>query len=610
MIRIGIRELFIWKVIIASILVVLSTEIFSIFDAINGTNIKLFWTVVLLIFIAGVFYLYKIIAIYLNSLEIKKYFSSFEFFFILLILLLTLLNTLLYSPNTIDAMAYHMPKVMHWVQNSNINFYPTDDLRQLVLAPFSEFVIMHLYLLTNVDNFSGLVQWYSMFICCITVSLIVKEFGCNYKYQIFSVLFCITLPMGILQSTSTQTDYVASMWLSLIAYFILKYINSGLLRHIFGFAFSLGLGILTKGTVYIFAFSFCIWIGLYVITNNRKHFIYLFTVPLIILILNIGHLNRNINLFGNPLGFNKESISTKTINEVINIETMTSNLVRNIGLNLSVPSKKINSFTTKKITSFLNYLNISTEDPATTWNPGYGYFIPFSFYESSAPNTFHFIIIIFFVTFSMMGKKKLLYNEKYYTYAIITGFILFSLLIKWTSVNNRLLLSFFILCSPIISLLLYKYQFNKLTRILSVVLLFYSTPYVLFNKSRPLLAEMNLDNKIPKFSKPFFLKQSRSEQYFIADKFYSYGKNKNRKDLYKYYSKVVEKIKLSNCDRIGFNSAGRNIEYPLWVLLKKNLDNKDLNFFIVDVENASASIEIDSEDLCAIVYPDNVIILN
>ena len=73
MIRIGIRELFIWKVIIASILVVLSTEIFSIFDAINGTNIKLFWTVVLLIFIAGVFYLYKIIAIYLNSLEIKKY---------------------------------------------------------------------------------------------------------------------------------------------------------------------------------------------------------------------------------------------------------------------------------------------------------------------------------------------------------------------------------------------------------------------------------------------------------------------------------------------------------------------------------------------------------
>ena len=278
MIKIEIRELFIWKVVIGSILVVLSTEIFSVFDAVNATNIKLFWTLVLLIFIAGAIYFHKKITICFNSIEIKKYFLSFNFFFILLIFLLTFLNTLLYSPNTLDAMAYHLPKVMHWVQNNNINFYPTDDLRQLVLAPFSEFTIMHLYLLTNVDNFSGLVQWYSMFICCISVSLIAKEFGCNYKYQIFTILFCVTLPMGILQSTSTQTDYVTSMWLILIAYFILKYINSGLLIYFFGFGFSLSIGILTKGTVYIFAFPFCIWLGCYVIMNNRKHFIYLFTI--------------------------------------------------------------------------------------------------------------------------------------------------------------------------------------------------------------------------------------------------------------------------------------------------------------------------------------------
>ena len=67
---------------------------------------------------------------------------------------------------------------------------------------------------------------------------------------------------------------------------------------------------------------------------------------------------------------------------------------------------------------------------------------------------------------------------------------------------------------------------------------------------------------------------------------------------------------MSNCDRVGFNSPGRNIEYPLWVLLKKNLNNENLKFFIVDVENKSASIEIDSENLCAIVYLDKVIILN
>jgi len=609
MIKIGIREIFLWKIVIISILVVLSTEILSIFDAINAINIKFFWTVIFIIFIAGIFYLRKIITIYLNLLEVKKHFSRFEFFFILLILILTFSNSLLYSPNTLDAMAYHMPKVMHWVQNNNINFYPTDDLRQLILAPFSEFTIMHLYLLTNVDNFSGLVQWYAMFICCMTVSLIAKEFGCNYNYQIFSVLFCVTLPMGILQSTSTQTDYVASMWLVLIAYFILKYVNSGFLIYIFGFAFSLGIGILTKGSTYIFALPFCIWIGWYVIMKNRKHFMYLFIVPLIILICNLGHFSRNINLFGNPLGFGNERVSSKVTNSVININTLTSNLIRNIGLNLSTPIKKINIFTAQTITSSLNFLNISTNDPATTWIPRYGYYIPFSFYESSAPNTFHFIIILF-VIFLMICNKKLLYNEKYYTFSIIAGFILFSLLLKWTAVHNRLLLNLFVLCSPIVSLLLFKYQFNRLTHILAIGLLLYSAPYVLFNKTRPLLAEMNLDNKIPKFSKPFFLKQSREEQYFIADKFYNSGKNKNRKDLYKYYSEVVEKIKLSNCNKIGFNSGGLIVEYPLWALLKKHLNNRNLVFSIINVENKSASIKVDNVNLCAIVTDDKVTIIN
>ena len=408
MIKIGIRELFIWKVVIGSILVVLSTEIFSIFDAINGTNIKLFWTLVLLIFIAGVFYLHKIIAIYLNSLEIKKYFSSFEFFFILLIFLLTLLNTLLYSPNTLDAMGYHMPKVMHWVQNSNINFYPTDDLRQLILAPFSEFVIMHLYLLTNVDNFSGLVQWYSMIVSCVAVTLISKELGCNIKFQIFSALFCATLPMGILQSNSTQTDYVTSMWLSMMIYFLIKYIKLNQLKFLLYFSLALGLGIFTKGTFYIFALPFCCWLGLYILIKNKKHFIYALFIPVIILIINSGHFSRNINLFGNPLGLNVED--NIFLNKKINSSALIGNTVKNFGLNLSLPSESLNRITSEKITQLLQVFNISTFDSSYTKIYRHGYYIPFSFYESTAPNTLHFLII--FLTFFIFISKKFSIDQK------------------------------------------------------------------------------------------------------------------------------------------------------------------------------------------------------
>ena len=137
---------------------------------------------------------------------------------------MTFLTALIYPPNTPDSMSYHMPRVMHWIQNQNVDFYPTSTTRQLYVSPFSEYVILHLQLIVNGDRLANLVQWFSMFGSLIGVSLIARELGGNTKSQIFSALFCATIPMGILQSTSTQTDYVVSFWIVILVYFLLCYI--------------------------------------------------------------------------------------------------------------------------------------------------------------------------------------------------------------------------------------------------------------------------------------------------------------------------------------------------------------------------------------------------
>ncbi len=597
--NLSLREFLVWKIIIISVIIVLSTEILSFFSAINGPYIKILWSFLLAISLIGFFYLYKKKIIYFNNLKKKELFFNFELFFILIILFLTFTISIIYPPNTLDAMAYHMPKVMNWVQNNNLNFYPTNDLRQLILAPFSEFVILHLYLFFDTDNFSNLVQWYSMFVSCATLSLIIKELGYNYKFQIFGVLFCTTLPMGILQSSSTQTDYVTTMWLVTMVYFLLKYFNTNFLSHIIGFSLSIALGILTKGTTYIFAFPFCIWLGLYVIFKNRKHFLYLFIIPLVILILNFGHFNRNINLYSNPLGLTKESPSW--INKNLNLKNFTSNLLRNAGLNFSVPNTKVNNFIAEKITLSLKKFNISTKDPSTTKVPHRGYYIPFSFYESTAPNTLHFLLIIFSTIF-FLTNKQLNSIQKNYFYSVIFGFLFFSFLLIWNAQHNRLLLSFFILSSPLVSIFLLSLKIIKITRITSIVLILYSVPYVLFNKTRPLAAELTIINGKPNLNLPNYFTEEKIEMYFIADKIY------NKKDLYDFYDKSVKKIKNINCKKIGFDSGGTNIEYPLWMILKHHFINTKFKMYNVNVNNKSAFIKTDKVNLCAIIYSNKLIL--
>ena len=137
-------------------------------------------------------------------------------------LLSTLIICIIYPPTTPDSMSYHLPRVMNWIQYGNLNFFATSDTRQLIMPPFSEYLLLHLQLVSNNDSLSNFPQWFAMFLSLVGISLIIKEFKGSTRTQLVGVLFAITLPMGILQSTSTQTDYITSFWLVVTVYFIIK----------------------------------------------------------------------------------------------------------------------------------------------------------------------------------------------------------------------------------------------------------------------------------------------------------------------------------------------------------------------------------------------------
>lgn len=571
------RLFILWFYLLVGTYVVFTTEVLSFFNSINRTSIITSWLIFIIICLYTVFH-FKMNLFKNNILNIKKISKSNQLYiyFSLALLFLTLVISLIYPPNTDDSLAYHLPKVMQWIQNENVNIFKTSDLRQVSYPPLSEYFIMHFYIITNDDKLLNLVQWFSLFGIIIAVSLITSQLKGNINSQILSVIFCITIPMGILQSTSTQTDLFVSLWIIISVLFIFRYFEKQTIKNILGFSISISLAILTKPTSFIFLFPFCIWLFLFLIKDHQiKNFKKLFIILAIFIILDGSFYYRNYDLFLNPLGIN-----LGVTNELINLKIFTSNLIRNISLNLTLPSVIFNEFIREIVFNVHDAFNMSVTDQLSTYSTrgryGGDYFIYFSFYENTASNTLHFILILISI-FLLPLYLKIQSFEKKYLICLVSTYLFFSLILKWQPWGNRLLLPFFVLFSPMIALLFSKLKKTKYSNIIMILLIIYSLPFIFFNKTRPLFGEIFRENNILKYQKPFYLSSKRNELYFPIDSSYTED-----------FKKISNILKYDQCKKIGIFSGETAIEYPIWLIVKN--DNNKKKIFHINVKNETKNV--------------------
>jgi hypothetical protein len=148
-------------------------------------------------------------------------FNTFLLVCLILILGVTGMIAFIAAPNTWDSMVYHLGRIVHWIQNRSIAFYPASTIWQLFPNPWAEFAILHYQILSNGDRFANFVQWFSMLGSIIGVTLIASELKASKRGQLLAAILCATIPSAILQATSTQNDLAASFWLVCFVYFIL-----------------------------------------------------------------------------------------------------------------------------------------------------------------------------------------------------------------------------------------------------------------------------------------------------------------------------------------------------------------------------------------------------
>ena len=460
-------------------------------------------------------------------------------------------------PNTYDSMTYHLPRVMHWIQNQSVGHYPTHIPRQLHFPPGAEFVLTHLHILAGSDRLLNLVQWLSMVGSVVGVSLVAQRLGAAGAGQVLASVVAATLPMGMLQASSTQSDYVVTFWLVCLAYFALAATRSPGWGVSAGVGASLGLALLTKATAYIFAAPLLVWLLIrYGRSLGWRCSRYVLLIAAVAIALNLGHWLRNTSLYGAPLVRQVGASTSSYTNEVIGAATLLSNVIRNASLHASVPigSEQVRAQIGQQLTQWIErgnaLIGIDASDPRTTWQqlgtPESQRFRvdPFHMHEDIAGNPLHLLLILYaLVAVCASGALR---RQPVLPYAgvLVAGFLLFCLVLKWQPWHSRLHLPLFVLWAPAVSIALSQGWSRRIGQSVAAVLLVAALVLIGYNETRPLYGPRSI------------FATERADQYFATRPF---GAD---------YRAAIGYLNSQSRGNIGLVLGANAWEYPFWALLE------------------------------------------
>ncbi|MFN0275233.1 MAG: glycosyltransferase family 39 protein [Chitinophagales bacterium] len=554
---------FILSLVFSSCFVFINTELLSLFNAVTETAIKTSW--ILYVCILGLI-LRKVKLPLKEIFFLDRKFFFREYFFlkiaVLVILSVTLLISITAYPNTWDSMTYHLARVMHWLQNRNVEHYPTAIDRQVSFQPLAEYCMMHCMALSGIEKTANLVQW--VFFCgivCIAYEL-AGQIGAGKKGKYIACFLVATIPMAILQGSSTQNDLVAGFFIAGSILYLLKCIKEKFLKKdVFLFSVFVGLACISKGTAYIYLLPVLFVFASALII--RKSFLSvptgLASVCIILLFCSL-HWNRNYNTYGSITGPDYE-----LQNRVITLNGLISNVSRNIAMHLRLPFPAYNNALNNAVVKFHNIIHTDIHAPSYKWSGTPAFVLgQFTTQEDSAGSLIHVVLLVILFTVCLFSFRK---QNKYLLLTasiVFIMFILFCLILRWQVWHVRLHLPMLV-CGSILCACLMERWNKHFLRVIAILIFLYSSLFLFYNYSRPLVGPKNIFFK-REYNQYFFTNMQNQQPFFLM-------------------SAIIHREQLKN---IGWVVSADAWEFPLWLLLS---DEEGITMQHFLVSNQTSKIE-------------------
>ncbi len=479
---------------------------------------------------------------------------------VLAILGITALLAWVTPPQTWDSLNYHMARVAHWAQEKAVRHYTTGIDVQNSMSPGAEMIVLQVYVLTQGDRLANFVEWFSMLGSLAAAAYIAKQLGGGRLGQVMATVAAATIPMGIIQASSTMTDSVVALWVICAAAEALAlWSGESTAQSVVFASLAAGLALLTKPTAAAFVLPVGIFFAVILLRKVTLLQLLKWGLAAVVLVsaINAGHWIRNTDLYGNPIS--GAGRIAEHANQLITPGGVISNLLRNAALHTGLPWGPPARLIYDAILQVHHWLGVDPNDPRTT---SVGPFKPIlaTTNEQRAGNFLHALLIgigfcLVLVGRTRFGRKRLSRNwtsDRMLAYILSAAatFFAFSLLYQWQIFGSRYHMPFFVLFAPVIGVMLADLLPPYGTRLAGLLLIAAAAPFLFSIESRPLIP-------IPNHALVGSVLKESPRRLLLANGLY----------LIKPYEDLTNRIKDVKCSQVGLMLHGAAAEYPLWVFL-------------------------------------------
>ena len=577
----GLSERIVISVLAFSVLLLVLSELASLFEVINAHVLRVIWLVIFFILFAFVIYICKIFYAKLAN-QWKKMVAKFSslvlldklmLIFIVALIVVEFVIAYIFPPNNWDAMTYRLPRIIHWVEQQSLSPFSTHIMRQLYQPPFSEIMLMNIWLIGSSFKILNLIQWFYQLAVIAGILVISNMLNFNGRQKIISVIVLLTLPLFVLQSTNSHNDIVASFYILSTVYFALKMLKSMLWFDSIFFAISLGIAILTKGTSYVILFPVVLLVAFsftrgFIKTRNLKFIGITFLIISVICIINVGQIMRNVDRTDNFMGIEVEQ-EQLIFNEAMSLPRFVSNSLKNTAMQMS--PFPINRLGYHMAYEFDKWMNLKLNDPQFHFQ-GIHFIgsqrIPNNEEHAANPVQFFLLLLALMIGFLRLFK----YRNKYYhtTWQILfilsLQLIIMPLLFKWHPWMARLYLPILVISVPfVVSILSFNVLQWKFLHGMLIPAILISVFVLIFNDTRPIVNTY--------FTTPISIFDTQTDKTYA-----------NIPMLQMEYEEVKDVIIASGFSTVALQNSENDLVFPLY----NGIFQEQYRLIPIFVKNSSA----------------------